>query len=394
MNDPTQVEKPLVDPDVVAQIKSWKGYVQAKLGFRNCWYPTLNSEELEEGKPVPFQLAGEKLLLNRIDGKVYCMADTCLHRGVPLSEKVECYSKETITCWYHGWTYNFTDGRLCDILTDPNSKMIGQRALQTYPVDEAKGLVFVFLGEVAEGEELPPVERDTAPGFLDDDRRVRIFRRVVNSDWRLGAENGFDTTHIFIHKNSRLIPGNQTMLPLGFAPPPGNKDKLWDRVETEAGQIGIYDRLAERGIPHFEGKVGGETVVRAIHGGDKRLAEEISLWMPGVLKVDPFPDPTMIHFEWYVPRDERSHWYIHCATKIVPGPDGDESFGREYEAIWKDLYAHGFNDEDIWAREATQAFYDDDSGWLNEQLFESDECLIAWRKLASETNHGIQTRRR
>ena len=140
MNDPTQVEKPLVDPDVVAQIKSWKGYVQAKLGFRNCWYPTLNSEELEEGKPVPFQLAGEKLLLNRIDGKVYCMADTCLHRGVPLSEKVECYSKETITCWYHGWTYSFTDGNLCARFVHQPQIISGHRDAGS-PINDITGAV-------------------------------------------------------------------------------------------------------------------------------------------------------------------------------------------------------------------------------------------------------------
>lgn len=392
MNDPKKIDRPLVDPAVVSLVNNWKDYVKAKLGFRNCWYPTLNSEEVEEGKPIPFLLAGEKLLLNRIDGKVYCMADQCLHRGVPLSEKIECYSKDTITCWYHGWTYDFKDGKVCDIMTDPNSKMIGNRALQTYQVEEAKGLVFIYLGDLKEGEQPPALERDVPPGFLETDRRVRPFRRQVNSDWRLGAENGFDTTHIFIHKDSKLIVGNQTMLPLGFAPAPGKINELWDRVETDAGQQGVYDRLADSGVPHFEGKIDGKVVLKAIYGGDKRIAGEISLWMPGALKVDPFPDPEMIHFEWYVPRDEKSHWYIHCATKVVPGEQGDESFGREYESIWKDLYAHGFNDDDIWAREATQDFYDDDYGWLEETLFESDACIIAWRKLASETNHGIQTR--
>ena len=97
MNDVSDAKNPIVDPAVVAQLKSWGGYVDAKLGFRNHWYPVRFSDELEEGKPSPFQLGGEKLLINRIDGKAYCMADTCLHRGVPLSEKIECYSKATIT---------------------------------------------------------------------------------------------------------------------------------------------------------------------------------------------------------------------------------------------------------------------------------------------------------
>ena len=388
MNTPAA---PLVDPEVLDRIRGWRGYAEAKLGFRNHWYPTLNSGEVTEGRPVTFQLAGEKLLINRIDGRLYCIKDQCLHRGVPLSRKVECYSKDTITCWYHGWTYQWADGKLCDILTDPSSKLIGTRSLKTYPVQEFKGLVFVFLGDLEGDSEPPPLATDLPPGFDEPNRRVQPFRRVVNANWRIGAENGFDTTHIFIHKDSRLIRGNQTMLPLGFAPKPNSSEPLFEIRQTEGGNIGVFDLLAERGVPHFEGSVHGEVVRRAIHGGDKRIAHEISLWMPGVLKVDPFPDPAMIHFEWYVPRDADSHWYIHCATKVVEGPDADAEFAAEYESLWKDLYAHGFNDDDIWAREATQPFYQDDWGWLKEQLFEADACIMAWRKLASEHNRGIQT---
>ena len=384
MNTPVT---PLVDPQVLERIRDWRGYAEAKLGFRNHWYPTLNSAEVAEGQPVPFQLAGENLLLNRIDGRVFCIKDQCLHRGVPLSRKLECYSKDTVTCWYHGWTYQWADGQLCDILTDPSSKLIGTRALKSYPVEEAGNLVFVYLGEGTP----TPLARDLPPGFTDANRQVQPFRRVVNANWRIGAENGFDTTHIFIHKDSRLIRGNQTMLPLGFAPRPGSNEPLFEIRHTDGGNVGVFDLLAERGVPHFEGSVQGEVVCRAVHGGDKRIANEVSLWMPGVLKVDPFPDPAMIHFEWYVPRDADSHWYIHCATKVVEGPNADAEFAAEYDALWKDLYAHGFNDDDIWAREATQPFYQDDWGWLKEQLFEADACIMAWRKLASDQNRGIQT---
>jgi carbazole 1,9a-dioxygenase terminal dioxygenase component len=375
----------LTNTEVGKRIRNWRGYYEAKLGFRNHWYPTLNSDEVQEGQPVPFFLAGEPLLLNRIDGKVYVMKDQCLHRGVPLSRKVECYTKDTITCWYHGWTYRWDDGKLCDIVTDPGSRMIGTRAIKTYPADEAKGLVFVFLGDI----EPTPLAADLPPGFMDENRRVQVLRRKVSANWRIGAENGFDTTHIFIHKDSKLIVGNQTMLPLGFSPNPDGTP-LWKRLNTEDGQNGIMDLLIECGVPHFEGKVEGRVVQRAVHGGDKRIASEVSIWMPGVLKVDPFPDPAMVHYEWYVPCDEDSHWYLHCATKVVEGADGDASFAREYEALWKDLYAHGFNDDDVWAREATQPFYQDDWGWLEEQLFEADDAIMAWRKLASDTNRGIQ----
>jgi len=58
--------------------------------------------------------------------------------------------------------------------------------------------------------------------------------------------------------------------------------------------------------------------------------------------------------------------------------------------IQKDIWLHGFNDADIIAREATQQFYEDDWGWINERLFEPDSVLIDWRKFASQHHRGIQ----
>jgi len=45
-----------------------------------------------------------------------------LHRGVPLSRKPDCYTKDTITCWYHGYTYRFQTGELVNILAVPDSR--------------------------------------------------------------------------------------------------------------------------------------------------------------------------------------------------------------------------------------------------------------------------------
>jgi len=98
MNTPAT---PLVNPEVLERIRGWRGYAEAKLGFRNHWYPTLNSSEVAEGKPVPFELAGEKLLINRIDGKLYCIKDQCLHRGVSAVAKARVLQQgHQSPCWY------------------------------------------------------------------------------------------------------------------------------------------------------------------------------------------------------------------------------------------------------------------------------------------------------
>ena len=50
---------------------------------------------------------------------------------------------------------------------------------------------------------------------------------------------------------------------------------------------------------------------------------------------------------------------------------------------------NGFNDCDLYAREAMQDFYADGYGWDNEQLVDTDVSPITWRKLASRYNRGI-----
>ena len=377
---------PLVEPAVLERVKGWRPYIEAKLGFRNHWYPALFSHELAEGKPVEVMLLGESILVNRVDGEACAIRNRCLHRGVKFSKRLECYRKGTITCWYHAFTYDWKDGRLVDIITNPSSALIGKHSLKTYAVREAKGLVFVFVGDGAP----PDLSADVPPGFLDAGRAIHGKRRTVKSNWRLGVENGFDASHIFIHKNSKLVEGNDIALPLGFAPTnPGTGT----RASIGApGPIGLYDLLGESAIPVFEGTLGGEPVLEG-HFGEKKVADNISIWLPGVLKVDPWPQEGMNQFEWYVPVDANTHIYLQTLGRMTSSEAEAAAFRREVEEKWVDLALDGFNDDDVWAREATEEFYADrDRGWVEERLFETDIAIVEWRRLASEHNRGIQTR--
>jgi len=375
-----------VDEAILKRVKGWAPYVDAKLGFRNHWYPVMFSKEIDEGEPKTLKLLGENLLVNRIDGKLYCLKDRCLHRGVQLSVKVECKTKSTITCWYHAWTYRWEDGVLCDILTNPTSAQIGRQKLKTYPVQEAKGCVFIYLGD----GDPPPLARDTPPNFLDDDMEILGKNQIIKSNWRLAVENGFDPSHIYIHKDSILVKDNDLALPLGFAP--GGDRKQQTRVVDDdvVGRKGVYDLIGEHGVPVFEGTIGGE-VVREGAYGEKIVANDISIWLPGVLKVNPFPNPDMMQFEWYVPIDENTHYYFQTLGKPCANDEERKNYEQEFESKWKPMALEGFNNDDIWAREAMVDFYADDKGWVNEILFEVDEAIVAWRKLASEHNQGIQT---
>ena len=383
-------EQPLVSEEILSRVKGWRDYAEAKLGFRNHWYPVRFSHEIGEGQVATLKLLGMNILLKRIDGAVHAVRDRCLHRGVQFSKKLECYTRDTLTCWYHGFTYRFTTGELVNIMAVPNSQLIGRKRLKTFPVQEAKGVVFVFVGD--EGREPPPLAQDVPPNFLDEDMSILGEWRIVKSNWRIGAENGFDSIHIFIHKDTVLRRHREMNFPLGHIP----KSDEFEMREDPAGPKGVIDDFHTH-EPVWEGKIDGKVVVKGTTTTSKSESASTpsasagaSMWLPCVLKVDPFPVPRVTQFEWYVPIDETSHLYLQTLGKRVQTEPEAREWTHDFETRWRTAALHGFNDDDVWAREATEPFYADDWGWINETLCEPDKSIIEWRKLASRHNRGVQ----
>ena len=246
--------------------------------------------------------------------------------------------------------------------------------------------MFVFVGDAL--DTLPPLSEDVPPGFLDGALTVRSFMREVDANWRIGAENGFDSTHILIHRESPLIRNADLALPLGLVPKGRGSFR---RVEEPGGPKGVVDLFdPEHVTPVFTATIGGQKVLEADPSGANHLPHHISMWMPCVLRVHPWPDPALTQYEWYVPIDGERHIYLQALGKHVANEDEERRFDDEFEARWRPVALQGFNDDDIWAREAMQVFYADETGWLREQLFEADGNIIEWRKLASRHNRGVQ----
>src|SRR5215467_16374936 len=143
----TEDEATLLADGEGAPRRPWRAYFEASLGFRNHWYPAFFSGQLAEGECRGQVMLGERILFKRTEGRVYAIEDRCAHRGVPFSVRPECYTKNTISCWYHGFTYDLRDGKLVAIITDPESPLIGRVAMRSYPVEEHKGLIFAYIGD-------------------------------------------------------------------------------------------------------------------------------------------------------------------------------------------------------------------------------------------------------
>jgi carbazole 1,9a-dioxygenase terminal dioxygenase component len=227
------------------------------------------------------------------------------------------------------------------------------------------------------------------PGFLDEGIVIRGRRQEVAANWRIGCENGFDSTHIFIHKDSRLIADGDLALPLGLVP---TGQESYRVEEEEGGPKGVYDIFSpETVMPVFEGKIGDETVLMGAPQGKNMLPHTISMWLPCALRVDPWPAPHLTQFEWYVPIDGERHTYFQFIATKASSAAEEQAFEREYRDKWIPSALDGFNKDDVWAREASQGFYADDSGWIREQLFEADANIVKWRRLAAKHHRGLQT---
>lgn len=117
-------------------------------GFlKNVWYVGLPSSELAINKAQARKILGEPVVFYRDSkGKTSAMRDICPHRGIPLS-----YGRvvnDTLECPYHGW--KFDGSGMC---TEIPSLCAGQDLnpnkikVRSYPVHEAQGLIWVFMGD-------------------------------------------------------------------------------------------------------------------------------------------------------------------------------------------------------------------------------------------------------
>ena len=376
-------------------------YKDAAWGFINHWYPALFTNELEEDQVEGIQICGVPIVLRRANGKVYALKDQCLHRGVRLSEKPMCFNKESITCWYHGFTFGLEDGDLTTIVGNPEDKLIGTTGITTYPVKEVNGMIFVFVREDDFAlEDVPPLSDDLpfrfpentekfphplwphSPSVLDDNAMILGMHRTGYGDWRIACENGFDNAHILVHKDNTIVHAMEWVLPLGIVPA---SDDAITVVEDETGPKGLMQWLfTDKWTPTLENKELGVKV-----DGMNSRHYRTSVVLPGVLMVENWPENHVVQYEWYVPITDDTHEYWEVLVKICNTDEEKRLHQQRYDLVYKPLCLHGFNDCDLYAREAMQNFYSDGTGWDDEQLVSTDVSPITWRKLASRWNRGI-----
>ncbi len=158
--------------------------------LRRYWWPIGFSEQLGK-KPVPVRLLGEEFVLFRSGGGVAALVDrACPHRGAGLElGRIEA---EGIRCCYHGWKFA-TDGTCLEMPAEPaDTPLLKEVRLGAYPVREAAGLVFSYIGPGA-APDFPRYDLLFAEGV---DRTVGAVQDHCN--WLQRAENTVDQLHATI----------------------------------------------------------------------------------------------------------------------------------------------------------------------------------------------------
>src|SRR5262245_9312355 len=169
------------------QVTRWTKYDALEDGLRNYWYPIMLSRHLRK-KPVAAQVFGEEIVLVRDRGRAYALIDRCPHRGTPLRFGKRDFPG-TLTCIYHGWCFELATGKLVAALTDgPDCPIVGKASVQTYPVEDQLGLIWIYMGA---GK--PPPLREDVPEELFDPKMIRCIRISEQAgNWRFAVENHFD----------------------------------------------------------------------------------------------------------------------------------------------------------------------------------------------------------
>jgi phenylpropionate dioxygenase-like ring-hydroxylating dioxygenase large terminal subunit len=324
-------------------------------------------------------LLGERIMVVRDRGRAYAMKDRCPHRGVPLSYGSQQFPG-TISCVYHGWTFDLETGRLRAVITDgPASPICGKVTQPVYPTAERLGMVWVFVGD---GEGAPPIDEQIPQELRANPAILGARMQTRAGNWRIACENGYDEGHAkYLHR---------TALWRLFKPMP-----VWN--ETRIVQRGrwIY-RVQERqywdadfpGLGPWTGRAWYKArppaqVANIGNTGSHRATNPViaaqqfpgfaSVSMPGMLRI---AYPTFIHYEFYVPVDADRHLYVGVMANFSTGIRGLPFYVKYLGAVrW--LFHGQFSAQDKWMIEVTDA--------PPERLYRPDDSLLQWRKLAEKT---------
>jgi phenylpropionate dioxygenase-like ring-hydroxylating dioxygenase large terminal subunit len=165
--------------------------------LREFWVPACRSARLEaDGAPARVRLFGENFVAFRAtDGRVGFLNEGCPHRGVSLAlaRNEDC----ALTCIFHGWKIDVS-GKVVEVPSEPvGSTLASKVRVHHYPVHEAGGVIWVWLGKAEKPPRFPDFEFNSLP-----EENLFVQAAIVNCNWVQSLEGNLDSSHLTaLHKH-------------------------------------------------------------------------------------------------------------------------------------------------------------------------------------------------
>ena len=164
--------------------------------LRRYWQPVALTSEVED-LPRLIRVLGEDLVLFRDgSGRYGLVHRQCPHRRASMEFGV-CETRG-IRCCYHGWLFD-VDGSVLEIPGQPDTldeALVRQKSrLGAYPVREYRGLIFAYLGPIAQMPEFPVYDT------LEIENQVLVpYRADYRCNWLQVLDAILDPIHTsFLH---------------------------------------------------------------------------------------------------------------------------------------------------------------------------------------------------
>ncbi len=382
----------------------WPRYLSAELGLRNYWYAGFFTDELAEGAVRAEQICGERILFKRIDGRIYGIEDRCAHRGVAFSDRPTCHSKNTVTCWVHGFTYDVRNGKLVQIITDPDSTLIGKVSIRNYAVEEVGNVAFVWIGDQEPLPIMDELPRSFLPhlngGYPTPPRPASRIKMLGN--WRMALENVVDLTHFYGHRTQEHVTAGHFPAPLSQLPPaipstieidqPGLPQSLtvMSKGMKWYFEVPVEDQMVTSPASQEQFKKRWGTASSTFSKQFENVEGDalVTAYLPAALEVGG-PDGTSGLVEFYTPIDEDHHMLIVVHTSSLELPERIVSNDVEK---YGDVDAEGFLNFDAFYRAKMHHAYKNEDWFRRSRAYQGDSTVMALRRFVENHARGIQLR--
>jgi len=345
------------------------------------------SEEVAEpgGAPRRIRLLGTPLVAFRdSNGRLGILDEHCPHRLASLA--LGRNEEGGLRCVYHGWKFG-VDGSCMEMPTEPAGYNYRERTrTRSYPVREAGGLVWTYLGEPGGEPPFPAYDWTAMPKA-----NVAIIKAGERVNFLQAVEGSIDSSHSwFLHRDTIWDWKKRSEISSDLSPRLEAQDEPYGfryaaiRTPNERPDTTKYVRVTQFVLPFTA------LIPRPL---DRREPAHAQIFVP----LDDVN--TMFYGIFFsqdgAPVDERAQREKH---HVVPGRDLDEAwfrrngidnwFGQDRDAMKNGSYTgiKGFTNQDMACQESMGPIVDR----TREHLGTSDVAIIRMRRRMLEALRRLE----